>query len=415
MTPTIYVYASSVSGDIFIGTCRFSLRRGRLTSAFSYDDTYLARTDAYAIDPSLPLRDAAGFCEGLPGALRDSIPDRWGRHLIDRRMLNEATTLEQRPRTLDKVDYLLGVYDASRQGALRFRIPETTGFQSLHENVPPLVELKRLLSASNKVSLGSTGTEEIEELLDAGSGSLGGARPKASVTDEGRLLLAKFSHPEDSWDVMAWEKTSLDIANAAGLEVPKVRLIRLGTDSALVLERFDRTGSRMDGPRLPYLSAMSLIGARDGSQNDYADVADALSDWCEKPIPELEALFRHIALSVALHNTDDHLRNLGFLRRGGQWVLAPVFDVNINPDTTRRRVTSIFGETGKGEIDGMKELAEVCGLSAAAASRSVASVTRAARDWKIFAKRNGCRETELRLMGPVIEERTSALSAAFPR
>lgn len=415
MTPVIQVYASSQSGDIFVGTCRFTLRRGRLASSFSYDDAYLAREDAFAIDPSLPLRDAAGFCEGLPGSLRDSAPDRWGRHLIDRRMLTEAAALEQRPRTLDDVDYLLGVYDASRQGALRFRITGTAGFQSLQENVPPLVDLKRLISASNEVSLGSAGTEEIKELLDAGSGSLGGARPKASVTDEGKLLLAKFSHPEDEWDVMAWEKTSLDIAGAAGLEVPKSRLIRLGTDSALVLERFDRADSRIEGLRLPYLSAMSLIGAHDGSQNDYADVADALANWCEKPMPELEALFRHIALSIALHNTDDHLRNLGLLRRGSHWVLAPVFDVNINPDLTRRRATSVFGEAGKDEVHGLKELAEVCGLSDAAASRTVASVVRAARDWKIFARRNGCREAELKLMGPVIEDRTQALRAAFLR
>lgn len=413
MVPVIEIHASGPSGDERIGSCRFNLRKGQLASSFSYDDAYLARADAYAIDPSLPLCKGTAFCTGLPGALRDSVPDRWGRHLQNRYWSNEAAGQGQHPKTLDEVDYLIGVHDEAREGNLRLAIPGTSGYQSPCKVTPPLLELKRLVNVSNAVSLGSAGTEEIEELLDAGSGSLGGARPKASVTDEGKLLLAKFSHPEDEWDVMAWEKTALDIAGAAGIEVPKARLMHLGTDSALVLERFDRAGSRMDGLRLPYLSAMSLIGARDGSQNDYADVADALADWCEKPVPELESLFRHIALSIALHNTDDHLRNLGFLRRDSRWVLAPVFDVNINPDLTRRRATSVFGGAGKDEVHGLKELAEVCGLSDAAASHTAASVLRAVHDWKIFARRNGCREAELRLMGPVIEDRTKALRAAF--
>lgn len=413
MIPTVQVFTYSSQGDALVGTCHFSLRRGSISSSFIYDQAYLASARAYAIDPSLPLRDAAGFSEGLPGALRDSAPGRWGRHLIDRRAVAEANATGHALQTRDEVDYLLGVYDASRQGALRFRIPGSNDYLSPNESVPPLVDVKRLIAASNQVSLGSAGNDQVKELLDAGSGSLGGARPKASVTDEGRLLLAKFSHPGDEWDVMAWEKTCLDVAKAAGLEVPVARLIRIGSDSVLLLERFDREGSLMDGQRIPYLSAMSLIGAQDGFQCDYADVADALVDWCQDPLPQLESLFTRVALSIALHNTDDHLRNLGLLRKEGQWVLSPVFDVNANPDPSRRRVTSVFGETGKSEVDGLRELAEVCGLTTEQSTTAVARIVRAARSWRDFARRNGCGEAETELMGRVVNERTQSLHTAF--
>lgn len=413
MIPSVLVYTSDAHDDVLVGACHFSLRRGTISSSFVYDQSYLASAGAYAIDPSLPLRNAAGFCEGLPGALRDSAPDRWGRHLIDRRAIAEANTKKSALQTRDEVDYLLGVYDASRQGALRFRMTSSGNYLSPNESVPPLVNLKRLIAASNQVSLGNAGNDQVKDLLDAGSGSLGGARPKASVTDGNRLLLAKFSHPGDEWDVMAWEKTSLDVAKATGLTVPAAKLLRIGPDSVLLLERFDREDSLMNGLRIPYLSAMSLVSAHDGSQCDYADVADALVDWCQDPLPQLESLFTRVTLSIALHNTDDHLRNLGLLRRGGQWVLSPVFDVNINPDSSRQRVTSVFGETGRLEIDGLRELAETCGLTDEKSTSIVAKVVRAAQSWRNFARRNGCKEAEAEFMSRVVDERTQALHEAF--
>ncbi len=184
-------------------------------------------------------------------------------------------------------------------------------------------------------------------LLDAGSGSLGGARPKASVTYEGKLRLAKFSHPGDEWDIMAWEKTALDLAEKAGIAVPARRLVRLGSSAALVLDRFDRARSMLDGPRIPYLSAMSLLGAQDGAQADYAEVAEALADWTCEPEAQLRELFRRVCLSVALHNTDDHLRNLGLIRTRKDWLLSPAFDINIDPVASRQRATAVYGETGE--------------------------------------------------------------------
>ena len=319
MVPIVDVF-TSLAGEaveVHVGTCRFSLRRGRISCSFAYSDAYLKRADAYAIDPALPLRSTFYHCEGMPGAMRDSSPDRWGRHLIGRRAIAEAQAAGATLRAIDEVDYLLGVFDSTRQGSLRYSVPDSDDRLSESNEVPPIIELKRLLFASNEIARGNERSRQIKELLDAGSGSLGGARPKASVVDEGKLLLAKFSHPGDERDVMAWEKTALDIAGDAGMAVPSSKLVEIGSDSVLLLERFDRSGSLKKGERIPYLSAMTLIGAHDGEHCDYATVADALSVWTSNPNRELAELFRRVVLSVALHNTDDHLRNLGLIRKEG--------------------------------------------------------------------------------------------------
>lgn len=327
MVPIVDVFTSLAgeSAEVHVGTCRFSLRRGRISCSFAYSDAYLKRADAYAIDPALPLRSTFYHCEGMPGAMRDSSPDRWGRHLIDRRAIAEAQAAGVTLRAIDEVDYLLGVFDSTRQGSLRYSVSDSDDRLSESNEVPPIIELKRLLFASNEIARGNERSGQIKELLDAGSGSLGGARPKASVVDEGKLLLAKFSHPGDEWDVMAWEKTVLDIAGDAGMAVPSSKLVRIGSDSVLLLERFDRIGSLEAGERIPYLSAMSLVGAHDGDSCDYANVADALSVWVADPCRELAELFRRVVLSVALHNTDDHLRNLGLVRKGGGMDISPRF------------------------------------------------------------------------------------------
>ena len=327
MVPIVDVFTSLAgeAAEVHVGTCRFSLRRGRISCSFAYSDAYLKRADAYAIDPALPLRSTFYHCEGMPGAMRDSSPDRWGRHLIDRRAIAEAQAAGATLRAIDEVDYLLGVFDSTRQGSLRYSVPDSDDRLSESNEVPLIIELKRLLFASNEIARGNERSGQIKELLDAGSGSLGGARPKASVVDEGKLLLAKFSHPGDEWDVMAWEKTVLDIAGDAGMAVPSSKLVRIGSDSVLLLERFDRIGSLEAGERIPYLSAMSLVGAHDGDSCDYANVADALSVWVADPCRELAELFRRVVLSVALHNTDDHLRNLGLVRKGGGMDISPRF------------------------------------------------------------------------------------------
>lgn len=410
MIPAVEVYVDQNNAPVLAGVARFALKRGQVSTTFSYADSYLERTDCFALEPLMPLAQRTHHFLELPGCFRDSSPDRWGRHLVAKRNSELAPQNNMAPNHLDEVDFLTGVFDATRQGALRFRNLETSEWLSRSQGVPPLVKLPRLLAASRAVALDAEGKEQIKELLDAGSGSLGGARPKATVVDESKVLLAKFSHPSDQWNVMAWEATALDLATTCGIEAPAHRLAHIGTEDVLLLERFDREGSLLNGGRICYMSAMTLLGASDGQTKDYLEYAEALTSIAgHKEVAE--QLLLRIAFSIAIHNTDDHLRNHGLLRKDRNWTLAPLFDVNPNPCLKQPRVTAIFGETSAGEVTGLKQLAKAIGASDAQLTAVTAKVCEALAGWQTAACKNGCKEAEQRIFAPVFKDRLAALEA----
>ncbi len=224
-------------------------------------------------------------------------------------------------------------------------------------HVPPLVSLPELLRASDELATDEDPTAAVKELLDTGTTGLGGARPKASVRlDDGALAIAKFPHCSDQWDVMAWKATALDLLESAGVRTPTRRLARGGERSVLVLRRFDRTD---EGHRVGYISAMTAVSASDGDRRDYAEIAQAVRDLSLSVKADHRELFDRVVASVALGNTDDHLRNHGFLAARGHWTLSPAFDVNPNPDPWQNRSTSIMGADGlPDEIDALLAFAE---------------------------------------------------------
>lgn len=427
MVPALNVYldaplapAAPATGPALsakVGVAHFTLRRGGVSTTFRYGDSYLAQDGAYAIDPAMPLVSGAHHVDGLPGAFRDSLPDRWGRTLIEKEHRKVASEERTALRALDDVDFLIGVMDKTREGALRFALSAQNGqtepaaFLAASGDIPKTVELKELLRASERVVRDEASLREIKELLDAGSGSLGGARPKASVRDEEKLLLAKFPHPADRWNVMGWEKTSLDIAQKAGINVPRSRLVSLGGKAVLLVERFDRDGSRLEGARIPYLSAMTLLGAEDGESRDYLELGEALPGFVTHAGEQLFELFRRVCLNVAIHNTDDHLRNIGFVRRGKGWRFAPAFDVNPNPYERTSRATGIGGNhlADPDEILQLPEIAEFFGIPGGKARAIIEEVMEAVSSWKTLAKRNGCPQSEVTLFEPIFEPRLEAL------
>ncbi len=413
MTPTIEVWTEINDVQVPVGTARFSMRRGQLSSTFVYQPAYVALDGAYAIQPDMPLRLTTYHTRGLPCALRDSAPDRWGRHIVLREHQALAARDGVAPRALDDVDYLLGVSDASRQGSLRFRTPGDSRYLSVAGTVPPVVQLPRLLSASRAAERDAASLAALKELLDAGSGSLGGARPKASVLADGELYLAKFPHHGDDWDVMAWEKTALDLAACAGISVPTRRLVRIGDANCLLVRRFDREGGLVRGRRLAYLSGMSVTGTSDGEQGDYAVLGEAMESLTSKVSAQLESLFQRVLFSIAIHNVDDHLRNCGFLRINGSWELSPLFDVNPEPSLARERATAIFGEVGSGEVQGARDLAAALGISAQKARQCASRICHAVSQWRPVARKNGCREREMQLFEPVFADRLDALGKTF--
>ncbi|MDO9396162.1 MAG: HipA N-terminal domain-containing protein, partial [Herbiconiux sp.] len=218
MTTRTHVYADISGEPTLVGVAIFDpavRRRAGVSTTFTYDETWLQRPGCYAIDPALSLFGRSTTVAGLPDCFQDCSPDRWGRNLITKRLRTLALRDESKPRDLTDVDYLLGVSDETRQGALRLRSGTQGPFLDPGREVPKLIELPRLLAAADALERDPDDQSALKNLLDAGSGSLGGARPKASVRDGDRLMIAKFPHRDDTWDVMAWEATALDLAEAA--------------------------------------------------------------------------------------------------------------------------------------------------------------------------------------------------------
>lgn len=391
----VEVHVDLASGTILAGTAYFSSRRGEISCQFTYDPDYLASSDSFDLSPDLPREDVVSITKGLPGALSDSAPDRWGRNLIKKRLQLTARDGGGARPTLTDIDYLLGVSDLTRQGALRYRCGSDE-FLAGGTDVPKLIELPRLLDAASIVAREARDDDvfaAINALLEAGTGSLGGARPKASVRDGDRLLIAKFPHPDDEWDVEAWEATALDLAHAAGIRVPNYELVDVAGKNVLLLERFDRREER----RIPYVSGMTLLRTTDGVGHDYLELAEALIAHGSRVTDDLRELWRRIAFSAIINNSDDHLRNHGFLFDEGGWTVSPMFDVNPNPDLGKERSTTIgFQAKSQEAAKALFESAENFDLSASEAGRIWADVLAATENWRDVANRNkvGARELD---------------------
>ncbi|SDT77180.1 type II toxin-antitoxin system HipA family toxin [Actinoplanes derwentensis] len=401
-------YVELAGRTVAAGDAHFNFRRGRLTATFSYERDYLALPGAYAVDPALGLATGAWpLPQGLPGAFSDAAPDRWGRNLIAKRLRAEAVVEGRAMPTLDDRDYLLGVSDETRQGALRFKTDADDVFQHPSPDVPKLIALPTLLHAANAVARDEPDNlDAIKTLLDAGTGSLGGARPKASVRDDKRLMIAKFPHHSDGWSVIAWEKTALDLAEAAGIPVPGRQLVGIDGSPVLLLDRFDREGPN----RIGYISSMTLLEAQDGQPRDYTEIAEILPENSSSAVEDLRQLWRRIAFSIAIHNTDDHLRNHGFLRRASGWRLAPAFDVNPNPELAAQRVTSVGGATRPAdEVSALLVYAENFGLTDQQARTILRDVADAAANWGSIARRNGIAQAEIARFEPTLSHTIDAV------
>lgn len=301
--------------------------------------------------------------------------------------------------------------DDTRQGALRFRLQGHDDFVGAASQVPRLISLPQLLRAADEVTSNSDPARAIQQLLDTGTTGLGGARPKASVRlEDGSLAIAKFPYGSDGWDVMAWEATSLDLLASVGIGTPVRRLTRVGDRSVLLLRRFDRTAT---GHRVGYISTMTALGAADGDHRDYSEIAEAIRDLSRSPKRDHYELFDRVVASVALGNTDDHLRNHGFLMSRGSWSLSPAFDVNPNPDPWRPRSTSVMGaDLMLDEAAALLDFAHECSLTAADARARMTAIATGVSTWRDVARRNSIQEREITMMADSIEPRLESVIAA---
>jgi serine/threonine-protein kinase HipA len=323
-----------------MGTLHRQRARGAEVYSFEFDAEWLARGDTLALDPDLLMVPGRAYPPAHRtqfGIFMDSAPDRWGRTLMQRREAMLAAKEKRPARALTEWDYLLGVHDHSRLGALRFRANAGSAFldNAAANAAPPLTSLRELQGAARALEEDRANDNAhlrgvLEQLLVPGS-SLGGSRPKASVVDEhGHLCVAKFPSGQDEWDVGAWEALAHRLAMKAGIQVPHIRTLRLTQDGhTFISRRFDRTDR---GGRLAFVSAMTLLQRADGDPNvSYLELVDLLQSRGARTQSDCAELFRRVVFSICISNTDDHLRNHGFLVESTGLVLSPAFDINPNP------------------------------------------------------------------------------------
>ncbi|OYV63713.1 MAG: phosphatidylinositol kinase [Acidiphilium sp. 21-62-4] len=407
MDREIFVYIDLHGEPILVGRLWSRVRKGRESASFEYDPAWLAHPERFALEPALTLAPGPFHTppeKALFGAIGDSAPDRWGRVLMRRAERRRAERERQAPRTLFEADFLLLVDDVARQGALRFRAEPDGPFLAPEDSmrIPPLIELPRLLSAVERVSNEEEDDEDLRVLIVPGS-SLGGARPKASVRDhDGHLALAKFPHKQDDINVVLWEGVALSLAEKAGIGVPEWRIETIGEKPVILIRRFDRKG----GLRVPFLSAMSMLGANDNEQHSYLEIADALRQFGAATKDDLAQLWRRIVFSVLISNTDDHLRNHGFLYGSHKgWRLSPAYDLNPVPVDIRPRVlsTAIDMDDPTASIELALEMANYYGLKQVDAKAIAQQVALAVAKWRGDAAKLGISAREIERMASAFE------------
>ena len=389
-----------------VGLLRRHPARGGETVTFEYADAWLAYESRFSIDPGLrlgrgvfpPARRQAIF-----GAVGDSAPDTWGRRLMQRAARRGAEREGRPVRTLSEADYLLGVSDETRLGALRFRWAGEAEFQApTRAGVPSLIELGRLLQITERILRDEETDEDLQMVLALGS-SLGGARPKASVVDQhGQLYIAKFPRENDDYSVETWEAVALRLAAKAGIATPAHELVRVAGKAVLLSRRFDRSGGR----RIPFLSAMSMLGAADGDHGSYPELVDTLTEHGSRAREDADQLYRRMAFNVLVSNVDDHLRNHGFLWEGHSgWTLSPAYDLNPTPTDLKPRVltTNIDLDDGACSLALVESAAEYFGLSPVQARAILRSTADAVSDWRDVAKAAGAKAAEIRRMASAFE------------
>ena len=405
MERKVQVFIDALGATVPVGTLWARSRQGVESATFMYHASWLARADRFALSPELPLTAGPHHTppgRALFGALADSAPDRWGRQLM-RRDARRRVHGGSPPATLLEIDYLLRVSDFARLGALRFAADEPSSFLAADDltPIPPLVALPALLAASDEV-LAKDESDALRILLAPGS-SLGGARPKASVRDvDGEPAIAKFPARTDDLNVVRWEAVALQLAEQAGIDVPQRRLLTLGDAPVLLLRRFDRRANA----RLPFLSAMAALGATDHERRCYPELVDFIRQHGAHPKQDLRALWRRMVFNVLISNTDDHLRNHGFLHvpeRG--WTLSPAYDLNPTPTDLAPRVlaTAIDFDDATASLQLAFDVAPYFELDAPAARHIATEVAEATATWRQAAERFGIPSAETRRMASAFE------------
>lgn len=402
----ILVYADwlGMKSPLLMGSLDAVRVRGKETFTFEYTKEWLQSGFNLTLDPDLQYYSGRFFPKDEKqnfGMFLDSCPDRWGRVLMDRREAVMAKAEKRAPQKLFESDYLLGVYDMHRMGALRFKVSKEGEFLNGDKSmsIPPWTSLRDLEHASNMFEEERLSDKNqlkwINMLLAPGS-SLGGARPKASISDpSGNLWIAKFPSIKDEKNVGAWEYVAFSLAKKCGLNIAEGEVKKFNNKyHTFLTKRFDRNKK---GQRIHFASAMTMLGRTDGADHSsgagYLEIAEFLIRHGAYTDRDLEELWRRIVFYISIKNTDDHLRNHGFLLTEKGWELSPAFDVNPNEFGTGLSLN--ISETDNGlDFDLAINVAEYFRVSKVKAARIIKRINTTIPEWRKIAQYTGISKAE---------------------
>ena len=393
---SVYAHWSGMEDPLLMGVLHSDRLKGKEVFSFEYIDEWLKNGPAQLLDPSLQLYTGLHYLNDVQdnfGIFLDSSPDRWGRILMRRREAAFARNENREEKKLFETDYLLGVYDGHRMGALRFKLEDDGPFLNDNKNMasPPWTSLREL----EQISLRLEDDDVIDDpeylkwlsMLITPGASLGGARPKASIVDnDGNLWIAKFPSRNDQGDIGGWEIVTYELAILAGINMAESKAQKFSSDYYTFLtKRFDRGNN---GQRIHFASAMTILGYIDGQ--DHADGASYLElvDFIQKNganvDQDLEQLWRRIVFSICITNTDDHLRNHGFLLTNDGWVLSPAYDINPVENGSGLKL-NISDEDNSLDLNLAMEVSEFFRLSEKRATEIIDEVLNAVANWREVA------------------------------
>ena len=404
----IYVYAhwKGLPEPKIIGVLSALQAKGKKAVSFEYDNNWIKSGQKFLLDPDIQLYGGPQYPNQKEnfGIFMDSMPDTWGRTLMKRRAAQEAKERGEKAPTLYDIDFLLGVYDESRMGALRFKTDPNGEFLDNNKtaSTPPWSSIRELQNAAANFENDDGDTDAVIKWLSvllAPGSSLGGARPKANILDNDKSLwIAKFPSKTDTTDKGAWEFLAHQLAIKAGIEMAPCRIEKImGYHHTFFTKRFDRE----NGERIHFASAMTMTANNEDTIRDnpasYLDIAEFISNYGANIEVNLNQLWRRIIFNIAISNTDDHLRNHGFILTTAGWILSPAYDLN---PSIEKDGLALNIDTDNNALD--FELAKSVGayfrLNEKQMESIIKEVLAVTTNWKTLAKEIGISRTEQELM-----------------
>jgi serine/threonine-protein kinase HipA len=388
-----------------IGVLSAQQAKGKKAFSFEYDADWIRSKEQQLLDPDIAWFSGPQYPNGKEnfGVLMDSMPDTWGRTLMKRRAAQLAKEAGKPAPVLYDIDFLLGVYDETRMGALRFRLKRDGPF--LDDNTgnpaPPWATIRELQHGAAVLESDEDSAEvkKMLAILIAPGSSLGGARPKANITDEnGHLWIAKFPSKADTIDKAAWEYIAYKLAFQCGVLMPESRIEKVaGKFHTFFTKRFDRQLHE----RIHFASAMTMTGQNEdtikANPASYLDMAEFIQYNGAQNKQDLHQLWRRIVFHIAISNTDDHLRNHGFILTENGWVLSPAFDINPSVDKDGLAL-NIDTQNNAMDFELARSVGEYFQLGVAEMNKIITDVKKAVSGWKKIAQKTGISRVEQELM-----------------